>query len=192
MMTEATLESTSAMTETLITGEALAEIGDIGRCELVEGRIVMRSPTSWRHGKYERRFGQMLGDFVDEHRLGEVMVGEVGIYTRRNPDTVRGADVVFVSKERLAQVKSASFLDVAPELVVEVMSPDDRWSEVKQKIREYFDSGVSQVWVADPADKTVSIYRSLTEIHLLSENDSLSGEEVLPGFNVPVASLFAD
>ncbi len=191
-MTEATLESTSAMTETLVTGEALAEMGDIGRCELVEGRIVMRSPTSWRHGIYESRFDHALRSFVEEHHLGKVLVGEVGIYTRRNPDTVRGADIIFISNERLAQVKSVSFLDVAPELVVEVMSPDDRWSEVKQKIREYFDSGVTQVWVADPSDKTVSIYRSLTEIHLLSENDSLSGEEVLPGFNVLVASLFTD
>ncbi len=186
------IENPPLTTETLITGEALAEMGDIGRCELVEGEIVMKSPTGWRHGKYERRLGQWLGEFVDEHALGEVMVGEVGFYTRRNPDTVRGADVIFISNERLAQVKSASFLDVAPELVVEVMSPDDRWSEVKQKIREYFAAGVNLVWVADPADKTVSVYRALTEVSLLAETDTLNGEEILPGFSAAIAALFAD
>ncbi len=191
-MVEKLLEHKLAPTETFITGEALAEMGDIGRCELVDGKIIMRSPTSWRHGKYESRFDYALKNFVNEHQLGEVMVGEVGLYTRRNPDTVRGADVIFISRARLAQVKSASFLDVAPELVVEVMSPDDRWSEVKQKIREYFDIGVILVWIADPTDKTVSVYRSLTEVHLFTENDILTGEEILPGFNLSVATLFAD
>jgi len=191
-MTDAIQENTGVISETLVTGEALAEMGDIGRCELVEGKIIMRSPTSWRHGKYERRFGNSLGDFVDKHRLGEVLVGEVGIYTGRNPDTIRGADVIFISNERLAQVKSASFLDVAPELVIEVMSPDDRWTEVKQKIREYFSIGVMLVWVADPSDKTVSVYRSLTDVRLFTESDSLSGEEVLPSFSVSVATLFVD
>lgn len=178
--------------EALLTGEALAEMGDIGRCELVEGKIIMRSPTSWRHGIFESRFDHALRGFVEEHNLGKVLVGEVGIYTGRNPDTIRGADVIFISNERLAQVKSASFLDVAPELIVEVMSPDDRWSEVKQKIREYFSIGVMLVWVADPSDKTVSVYRSLTDVRLFTESDSLSGEEVLPGFNIIVTILFAD
>ncbi|MBI1878810.1 MAG: Uma2 family endonuclease [Chloroflexi bacterium] len=188
-MVDAILENTA---EALVTGEALAEMGDIGRCELVEGKIIMRSPTGWRHGKYERRLGNALGDFVDEHSLGEVLVGEVGIYTGRNPDTIRGADVIFISNERLAQIKSASFLDVAPELVVEIMSPDDRWTEVKQKIHEYFSIGVILVWVADPADKSVSVYRSLTDVRIFTENDTLNGEEAMPGFNVSVANLFAD
>ncbi len=186
-MTEATI-----ITPTLVTGEALAEMGDIGRCELVEGVIVVKSPTGWLHGGVEQRFGQTLGAFVDYHQLGRVLVGEVGIYTRRNPDTVRGADVIYISKARLAQVKSRSYLDVAPELVIEVLSPDDRWSEVKQKLREYFAIGVVLVWVADPSDKTVSVYRSLTDVRILGEDDLLSGEEVLPGFSIPVASLFAE
>lgn len=188
-MTDAILEKT---TEALITGEALAEMGDIGRCELVEGKIIMHSPTGWRHGKYESRFGYMLKNFVDEHSLGEVLVGEVGVYTGRNPDTIRGVDVIFISNERLAQVKSASFLDVAPELVIEVMSPDDRWTEVQQKIREYFSIGVRLVWVADPAGKSVSVYRSLTDVRIFTENDVLSGEEALHGFSISVANLFAD
>ncbi len=174
-----------------VSGEMLAAMGDIERCELVAGEIIMKSPTGWLHGGVERRFGQYVGGFVDAHQLGQVLVGEVGIYTRRNPDTVRGADVICISHERLAQVTSKSYLDVAPELVVEVMSPDDRRSEVKQKLREYFAIGVRLVWVADPADHTVSVYRSLSEVRILSVNDVLDGEDVLPGFSVPVTALFS-
>lgn len=179
------------LTDTLITGQELAKMDDIGRCELVEGRIVKMSPTGWRHGKYEYRIGNELGAFVDDRDLGEVLVGEVGLYTRRNPDTVRGADVIYISKERLAEVKSASFLDVAPELIVEIMSPDDRWMNVKQKLKEYFSIGVTLVWIVDPSDKTISVYRSLTDVRLLAEDDKLTGEDVLPGFSVLVNTLFA-
>jgi Uma2 family endonuclease len=177
-------------TTTLITGEELAEMGDIGRGELVEGRMIMRRPTGWLHGDYERRFGQLLGNFADAHNLGKVLVGEVGVYTKRNPDTVRGADAIFISHARLARLKSTSFLDVAPELIIEVMSPDDRWSEVKQKLREYFDIGVNLVWVADPADRTVSVYHSLSDVTILEAHETLSGEELLPGFTMPVKALF--
>ena len=180
-------------TETLVTGEELLAMGDFGSCELIEGRIVMMSPTGDEHGGYESNFDFYLGGFVRQHQLGRIRVGEVGIYTHRNPDTVRGADVAFISNERYAQrQQKKGFLDVAPELIVGIMSPDDRWSEVKQKFREYFSIGVKLVWVADPADKTVSAYRSLTDVRVFDEGDTLTGDEVLPGFSVPVASLFED
>ncbi len=174
---------------TLVTGEELAEMGHVGRCELVEGEIIMLSPTGWRHGKYERRFGQVLGAFVDKNALGEVMVGEVGIYTGRNPDTVRGADVIFISHTRLTQVKSASFLDVAPELVVDVLSPDDRWMDVQRKINEYFAIGVARVWLVDPSNRNVTVYRSPTDMHIAGTQDTLDGEDLLPGFSVPVSEF---
>ncbi len=186
------IAQTTDTREQLITGEELAEMGDIGRCELIEGELIMRSPTGWRHGRYEARFGYILQNFIEENPLGEIFVGEVGIYTRRDPDTIRGADVLFISHKRLAQTQAKSFLDVAPELIVEVMSPSDRWSEVKQKLREYFDIGVIVVWVADPADKTISVYRSLTKVQILNETDDISGGEVLPKFKVRVADFFAD
>lgn len=182
---------TSTVEAKLITGEELAEMGDVGRCELVEGEIIMKSPTGWIHGKYEWRLGDALGTYVKGNPIGVVLVGEAGVYTRRNPDTVRGVDVAFMSHGRLAQVKSQSYLDVAPELVVEIMSPDDRWTEVKQKLREYFAIGVILVWVVDPGDKTVSVYRSLDNVRVLGEGDVLTGDEVLPGFSLSIAHLFA-
>lgn len=178
---------------TLITGDELMAMGNIGRCELVEGKIVYMSPTGLDHGSYEVNMAQSLKAFVKRRKLGKVVSGEVGVFTRRNPDTVRGVDVAFISHERLAQRKrQQGFLDVAPELIVEIMSPDDRWSEVKQKLKEYFAIGVQLVWVVDPGDWTVYAYRSMTDVREFTGADTLTGDEVLPGFAVPVAELFEE
>ncbi len=151
------------------------------------------SPTGLAHGAYEGNIYERLKAFVRQHKLGRVVVGEVGVYVRRNPDTVRGVDVAFISNKRYAQrQQTTGFLDVAPELIVEIMSPDDRWSEVKQKLKEYFAIGVQLVWVADPTDKTIYAYRSLTDVREFTEKDALTGDEVLPGFTVSVADLFED
>ncbi len=133
-----------------------------------------------------------LTQYNRQHKKGEVLVGETGIYTARNPDTVRGMDVAFISHTRLAQVKSAGYLDVAPELIVEVMSPSDRWSDVLDKLQEYFAIGVQLLWIADPATRQIYVYRSLTDVTILTAADELSGGNVLPGFSVPVADLFAE
>jgi Uma2 family endonuclease len=179
--------------EKLITGEEALALGDIGPYELVEGRIVPMSPTGYKHARYESNFDEYLKAFVRGRNLGHVLVGEVGIYTGRRPDTVRGADLAFISNERYAQQKKESgFLEVAPELVVEILSPDDRWNDVTQKLREYFSIGVKLVWVADPAARTVYAYRALTEVREFKETDLLPGDDILPGFSVPVANLFEE
>lgn len=172
-----------------MSGEDLPSMG-VGRCELVEGRIVPMSPTNFAHGDVEGNFYDALRRHAQTRKLGKVLVGEVGVYTRRDPDTVRGADVLFISNERFARVsKDKAFLDVAPELVVEVLSPEDRAGEVARKLGEYFDAGVLLVWLADPQARTVTVYRSLTDVQQLRSGDSLEGGSVLPGFAVPVASL---
>jgi Uma2 family endonuclease len=174
-----------------ISGDELLAMREIGRCELVEGRIVRMAPTKRRHGRCESRFGMALGSFVYPRKLGEVLVGEVGIYTGRNPDTVRGADALFISTERYARCRSDDgFLDVAPELVVEVLSPDDPAREVRRKLKEYFAAGVKLIWVADPRKRTVRAYRSLKNVRVFTARDTLTGGDILPGFSVPVASLF--
>jgi len=177
--------------ERLYNGEEALALGDIGPYELIEGRIVRMSPTKPRHGNYEYRLAKALGDFVDKHRLGQVQVGEVGIYVRRNPDTVRAADVLFISNERLAKASPDNFLDVAPELVAEIVSPDDRWTEIRQKIREYFSAGVAVVLVVDPSERTAAVYHSPTNLREFAHTDILTLEDVLPGFSLPVVELFS-
>jgi Uma2 family endonuclease len=176
----------------LITGEELLAMGDIGPCELIDGRIVPMAPTRGKHGVLEITLGWHLRSFVVAHQLGRVLGGEVGIYTHRNPDRVRGADLAFLSNERLVGQSLEGFLDVAPDLVVEIMSPDDRWREVRQKLTEYFRIGVRWVWVIEPESRAVLVYRSVNDVHELKEGDILTGEGSLEGFALPVASLFEE
>jgi Uma2 family endonuclease len=179
--------------ETLVTIEDLERMGDLGRCELVDGRIVRMTPTGEEHGGVEAKLATAVENFVAPRKLGKVRVGEVGIITRRNPDRVRGADVLYISQERwAARGRGRGFLDVAPELVVEVLSPDDRMSDVTQKLREYFGIGVKVVWVVDPEARVVFAYRSLTDVREHAAADTLTAEDILPGFAVAVGSLFED
>jgi Uma2 family endonuclease len=178
--------------ETLITGEELAAMGDIGPCELVGGRIVRMSPTGDEHGGIEIALGAAIYEFVRTSKVGKVRVGEVGIYTRRNPDHVRGAHVIFISNERYANKTAAPFLEIAPDLVVEVLSPGNTYSEMTEKLREYFAIGVRLVWLVDPVSRSVFAYRALTEVREFALGDDLPGDDVLPGFSVPVARIFEE
>jgi len=176
----------------LITGEELLAMGDIGSCELIDGRLVPMSLTGGEHGIIESVLSHVLTTFVRQRKLGWVMSGEVGIYTRRNPDRVRGADIALVSNKRLSRRPSGGFLEVAPELIVEIISPSDRWSDMRRKLDEYFAIGVPPVWVVEPDNRTVLVYQTPTSFRELAESDTLVGEGVLDGFSLPVADLFAE
>lgn len=175
--------------ETLMTGEEFFHRPDLGPCELVNGRIVPLPPTGCDHGFVEARLVSRLMTYAESSGRGEVMSGEAGIYIRRNPDTVRAPDAAFISNERLVKRNSSSYLDIAPELVVEVLSPDDRWSEVTEKIQDYFDAGVARVWIVDPKARKLHAYRSPTESELFGEGQVLADEEVLPGFRLNLSEL---
>lgn len=186
------MSQTKAFAEsTMITGQELLAMGDIGPCELIDGRIVPMIPTGAEHARVEFRLGSELEVFVRQRGIGWVLGGEVGIYTRRNPDRVHGADIAFISKESAPDGPPEGFLEIAPELVVEIISPGDRWRDVRQKINEYFAISVQQVWVVEPEHCSVLVYRSATEIHTLLESDVLVGEGSLEGFSLPVKTIFA-
>lgn len=176
--------------EVLMSGEELFRRPDLEPCELVNGRIVPLPPTGPDHGVVESNFAGELRSWARSTGLGRVLTGEVGLYVRRNPDTVRGADVMYISNERYARRGSSGYLDVPPELVVEVLSPDDRWSEVTEKIEDYFSAGVDRVIVVDGKLRRIFVYRSLSEARQLQEGEELADEELLPGFRLPVSDLF--
>ena len=173
-----------------VTGEELARIPDLGPGELVRGKFVPTSPTGWFHGRYVNAIAKHLTRFAEERDLGEVLTGEVGIYTARDPDTVRGADVLFISHERLARVVSRSYLDVAPELVVEVFSPGNTWDEMRRKAAEYLGAGAERVWVVEPERRAVHVYRAPEAATVLGPGDVLRGEGRLEGFALPLETLF--
>ena len=181
---------TAPVAEKLLTGYDLMEMEDLGPCELVEGVLVPMSPTQGEHGILEALLTASLHEFTKKRRSGWLLGGEVGLYTHRSPDTLRAVDVAFISRER-QPTRPKAFLEVPPELVVEIVSPSDRWSDLRQKIREYFVAGVDRVWVVDPEAREVLVFRSPTELAQLGPADTLRGEGVLAGFELPVADLFA-
>lgn len=175
-----------------ITGEDLLAMGDIGPCELIDGRIVRKAPAQVEHAIIETTLGSCLVRFVTSRKIGQVTGGGVGVYTRRNPDTVRAVDIACVSKDRQAGHPGAGFLEAAPDLIVEIMSPADRWQDVRQKLEEYFAIGVYRVWIMEPHNRDVLVYRSVTEMGKLGEGEILGGEGILEGFSLPIAELFEE
>lgn len=179
------------LADTLISGELLAQLPDLGPCELVQGRIVHMSPAGPRHGKLEGRVYGLLDRFLEAHPLGELFVGEVGIYTKRAPDTVRGADVVFVSHERLAQNDpDASYFTVAPDIIVEVLSPGNRADEVETKVQEYLAAGSLEVWIVHPQSHTLRRHLPGRAGSELFDETATLKTPVLPGFGLPIARIF--
>lgn len=176
----------------LLSGDQLHAMGDdIGPCELVRGKIVWAKPASMRHGSCTGNIYHELRSFVEPRKLGTVAVGEVGVFTEHDPDTVRGADVIFISSERLARAApEISFLRVAPDLVVEVVSSPSSRAKARRKIPEYFACGVRLVWIADLLRRSIYAYRPAEDVRTFQEGDLLPGHDVLPGFSVPVARLF--
>jgi len=178
--------------DSLMTGEELFRRPDLNPCELVNGRVVPTMPTGDEHADVEAELGMRLRAYGKETQRGRAVGGEVGIYIRRDPDTVRAADLVFISKERDLRPRAKGYFEIAPELVVEVLSPDDRMSRVREKLRDYFSAGVRVVWVVDPTLRRVLVHRSITDMTVLDDRQILTDEELLPGFSVPVADLFPE
>ena len=121
--------------------------------------------------------------------LGRVLV-DAGTITERDPDTVRGPDIAFVSRARWDAYPGKPYLGIAPELCVEILSPSNRPGEIKEKAAEYFAAGARLVWIVDPVKEHVTVYRSLADVHLLTKTEQLEGGDVLPGFQLPLAQLF--
>ena len=178
----------------LITAEEFAQMPappDGSRQELVRGAIETMGRPGFRHGKINFRIAKILDKHVEPNRLGHV-VPETGVVTERGPDTVRGPDVAFWSAEKVPlDQEPAGYPDAVADLCVEVLSPRQDRKKIFEKVREYLWAGVRLVWVVDPEDRTVTVYRSPEEGRLLHEGATLSGEDVLPGFSVSVAEFFA-
>lgn len=181
----------SGADEALITGEELARMPDHDLCELIDGRIVPMSPANPVHGRIELNVGALLRSFVGTKNLGIVMTGEVGIFTKRRPDRVRGADVLFISHERYQQrITTLGFLDVVPELVVEILSREHAHIDMREKVAEYLKAGVLLVLVLDPDTRTIVAHRPDASISRYATSDSVPCDDVLPGFALSVAAAF--
>ena len=181
----------SAVATKLITAEEFAKMpnpADGSKQELVKGEIETMPPPKGRHGLVQGEIYAILRDFVKPKKLGWVVV-ESGSVIETDPDTVRGPDVSYYSISRHPQ-RPDGYFEIPPDLAVEVLSPDDRRSKVREKIREYVAAGVGLIWLVDPEDHTVMVYNGTLRGIQLDEADTIDGGNVLPGFSCHVAEFF--
>ncbi len=176
----------------LVTAEELFSMPDDGfRYELVRGELRKMAPAGHVHGKVAINISTPLAQYVRAHNLGTVYAAETGFKLASNPDTVRAPDVAFIRRDRVEEVGNVEgYWPGAPDLVVEVVSPSDTYSEVEEKVLEWLEAGVRMVIVANPRKRVVTVYRSLTEITVLTEADTLDGADVVPGWKMAVRDMF--
>jgi len=184
----------ASVTSKLVTAEEFFRMpppSDGAKLELIRGEVVNVCRPGFRHGRRQLRIGNLLDQFGHSTGHGRATV-ETGIVTEQGPDTVRGPDVSYWSVARLPlDLEPVGYPEIAPDLCVEVLSPSNRFARILEKLREYFARGVRMVWVVDPEDRTVAVYRSPDEGRIFHESATLSGDDVLPGFSCRVAELFA-
>jgi Uma2 family endonuclease len=184
--------STTASTK-LLTAEEFAKLPnpiDGSKQELVRGEVITMPPPSFLHGIVQNNVSFLLTSFTRQAKLGRVTV-ESGVITDTGPDTVRGPDVSYWSYERLpADHVPVVYANVAPDLCVEVRSPSNTPARTTKKVGEYFACGSRMVWVIDPEERTVTIYRKPGDGRVVWEDATLTGEDVLPGFTCAVAEFF--
>ena len=191
-MTTATVKSAAEPVERLLSAEQYADLAPGGPTELVRGRIVELNQPRPRHGLICRNVLRIVDGFVHGRDLGYVFPNDTGFVTRRGPDSVRGPDVSFYSYARIPKGQVPDhYSTVAPELAFEVLSPTDRWRDVLEKVVEYLDAGVLAVCVLDPPRESVHVHRPDGAAVIVGREDELTFPEILPGFAVRVADLFA-
>jgi Uma2 family endonuclease len=170
--------------------ELLALPEDGWSYELVEGRLVRMAPTGFSHGRASGRLFIALSRFVEEQGLGTICPQESGFRLTRDPDTVLAPDAAFVRAERLPPADFAGYPELAPDLVVEVVSQTQSMKQMRQKAQTWLRHGVRLIWIVDPASKKVEAVSSGGRTDVFERGQALSGEDVLPGFSLSVNEIF--
>lgn len=185
----------TAMTATIqaLTSEDLLRMPDDGyRYELLRGELKKMAPASHQHGSTVMNVSTPLDQHVRANNLGRVYAAETGFKIASDPDTVRAPDVAFVSRKRLEEVgDTQGYWPGAPDLVVEVVSPNDIYTEVEEKVLDWLEAGTRMVVVVNPRKQIVTVRRSINDIVILTTDDMLDGADVVSGWSMAVKDIFA-
>lgn len=174
----------------LYTADDLWRMSSDARFELVRGELrPMPPPAGDEHGFYSMDLSAYVTVHVRNHDLGRCYAAETGFLIARNPDTVLAPDFAFVAKERLTGPPGKKYVPLVPDLVLEVRSPNDTPSEVAEKVADWLAAGVRLVWELNLKDRTLTVYRPDADPRPLGPGDTLTGENVLPGFSLSLARL---
>ena len=159
------------------------------RTELVRGVLMVREPGGSTHGLVAMNIGADLAVHARRTGAGAVFAAETGFKLTADPDTVRAPDAAFVSRARLPDPRPAGYLALAPDLVVEVLSPNDRPGELLAKVADWLTAGTRLVWVIDPERRLARVYRQDGTETIVEAGGGLDGEDVLPGFACPLSTI---
>jgi Uma2 family endonuclease len=180
-----------ATTKPMTAADLIALPDDGWRYELIEGVLHRMAPAGAEHGEIGIELGRHLGNYVIPRGLGRVYGADTGFFLSHDPETLVAPDAAFVRAERLPpRSERTGYMDLAPDLVVEVVSPTDAQPDVDAKISRYLAAGVRLAWVAYPKRRTVQIHTPSHPPRELAEGDTLDGADVLPGFRLTVADVF--
>jgi len=161
---------------------------DYHRHELIKGELLTMNPPKSLHGRVVANLTILLGQHIKANRFG-VVYTESGYHLERDPDTVLGPDMSFLSGERIDEADDG-YYQGPPDLAIEVLSPSDRKSYVERKLAIYLERGTRSVWLVNPRRRTVEVVTSLDNRRMLHEDDELV-DDTVPGFRVKVSEIFA-
>lgn len=186
------MSTTTEPAERLYTAEDLLRMPK--GFELVRGKLVggpgKNMGNNPRHARVETRLGAILERFTEEQGK-QVALTECSFVLAGNPDTIRTPDISVVSAERFARAEAEEgFFRGAPDLAIEILSPSNTSEEMDNKIAEYFEAGVREVWTVSASRRGVAVYRANHEFRVYRRTDVLEGGDVLPGFSLPLIQLF--
>ena len=191
-ITERTTTEAIATETKLLTADDLLRLHREGvRGELIRGVLEETMVPGFRHGKIIMNLGIELGNFVKPRQMGTLVAADAGVWLERDPDTVRGPDIAFTSVEKIPlDADIPGYVEIVPDLVVEVRSPSDSRREAHDKAHMWLNHGVQLVWVIHPDDRTVDVHRRGRTVATLVGEASLDGADVLPGFTCPLTMIF--
>jgi len=160
------------------------------RYELVRGELISMSPAGGEHGRSTHRLEHLISAHIYQHALGDCFAAETGFTIQRNPDTTLAPDWAFVRAGRLPEPLPRGFVPLAPDLVLETRSPGDTAPEVEEKVQLWLSAGVCAVLDLEPGRQRVAVCRAGQTREVLEPSDTLTLEDVFPGFSLPLARVF--
>jgi Uma2 family endonuclease len=174
-----------------MTAQELLELPSDGmRHELIKGELTTMTPSGSQHGETTAWIGRILATYIAENALGRSFGAETGFVIERDLDTVRAPDFAFIAKGRIKSHMPEGFFPGAPDLAVEVLSPNDRVMEVEDKIQQWLDADCRCVWVVNPVRRTITVHQKNAQPRVLRASDEVQSPEIIHGFCAKVSELF--